>query len=97
VPREDWLLRLAMVLQFGGAMGNLIDRLTIGWVTDFISIWIIPVFNVADFCITTGVVLLLISVWLNERKQPLPPELPSDSSAPTNKPANSHPKEEWGE
>jgi signal peptidase II len=93
VPREDWLLRLAMALQFGGAVGNLIDRLTIGWVTDFISIWIIPVFNVADFCITTGVVVLLISVWLKERKQPSPPELPADPNAPPNKPANPQPKE----
>jgi signal peptidase II len=38
VPRKDWALRLAMGLQFGGAIGNLIDRLTIGWVTDFFSV-----------------------------------------------------------
>jgi signal peptidase II len=97
VPRDDWLLRLAMGLQFAGALGNLVDRLTIGWVTDFISIWIIPVFNVADLCITTGVVLLLISVWLKERKQPSTNELTDNPGSPTEKPANPHPKEELGE
>lgn len=97
VPREDWLLRLAMGLQFGGALGNLIDRLTIGWVTDFVSIWIIPVFNVADFCITSGVVLLLISVWLKERKQPSTPKLPDNPDSPPENPAKPLPKEEWGE
>jgi signal peptidase II len=88
VPRDDWLLRLAMALQFGGAIGNLYDRVTIGWVTDFISIWIIPVFNVADLCITTGVVLLLVSVWLKERDQQPPPELPDSSDSPAEKPTS---------
>ena len=88
VPREDWLLRLAMALQFGGALGNLYDRLTIGWVTDFVSIWIIPVFNVADLCITTGVVLLLLSVWLKEHKQLSPPELPASPDSPPEKPTS---------
>jgi signal peptidase II len=88
VPRDDWLLRLAMALQFGGALGNLYDRVTIGWVTDFVSIWIIPVFNVADLCITTGVVLLLLSVWSKERKQQAPPELPASPDSPSEKPAN---------
>jgi len=97
VPRDDWLLRLAMGLQFGGALGNLYDRLTIGWVTDFISIWIIPVFNVADLCITTGVVVLLLSVWLKERKQPSKPELPDNPDSSTEKQTKPLSKEEWGE
>jgi signal peptidase II len=69
VPREDWTLRLAMCLTFGGALGNLIDRLTIGWVTDYMSIWRFPVFNVADFCITLGVIVLLLGVWSQERNK----------------------------
>jgi signal peptidase II len=67
VPKEDWPLRLAMGLQFGGALGNLIDRLTIGWVTDFVSVGSFPVFNVADACISIGVAVLLVGVWLKER------------------------------
>lgn len=69
VPAEDWPLRLAMSLQLGGAVGNLIDRLTVGHVTDFISIGRFPVFNVADSSITVGVVVLIIGVWLQDRKQ----------------------------
>ncbi len=67
VPRQDWSLRLAMSLQLGGAVGNLIDRLTQGFVTDFISIYNFPVFNVADASISTGVAILVLGVWIKER------------------------------
>lgn len=69
VEQDDWLLRLALSLQLGGALGNLIDRLTIGHVTDFISVGNFPVFNVADASITIGAVLLFLSVWLRERAE----------------------------
>jgi len=67
VSADDWTLRLAMGLQLGGAAGNLVDRLTMGRVTDFISIGTFPVFNVADSSITVGVGVLLLGVWLKER------------------------------
>ena len=69
VEEDDWLLRLALSMQLGGALGNLIDRLTIGHVTDFISVVNFPVFNVADASITIGAVLLFLSVWLRERAE----------------------------
>ena len=69
VERSDWSLRLAMSMQLGGAIGNLIDRLTIGKVTDFISVGTFPVFNVADASISVGCVVLLVGVWLNETAQ----------------------------
>jgi signal peptidase II len=72
IPYEDWPLRLAMGLQLGGAVGNLIDRLTIGYVVDFIAIlpsWNMPVFNIADASITGGVVALIIGVWVKERRE----------------------------
>jgi signal peptidase II len=68
VPGNDWTLRLAMCLQLGGALGNLVDRITVGHVTDFISIGTFPVFNVADSSISIGVAVLIIGVWLQERK-----------------------------
>jgi signal peptidase II len=75
-PRHDRTLRLAMVLQLAGALGNLIDRLTQGgFVTDFIalfSIWNMPVFNIADLSISSGVVVLLVGLWLKERAQKTP-------------------------
>lgn len=69
VPRQDWALRLAMVLQLGGAVGNLIDRLTQGWVTDFVSVGNFAVFNVADASISTGVVVLIVGMWFKERQE----------------------------
>jgi signal peptidase II len=67
-PRLDtggWMLRFAFGLQLGGALGNLIDRLTIGYVTDFISVGRFAVFNIADAGITVGAGLLLLFTWLH--------------------------------
>lgn len=66
VPTRDWALRAAMGLQLGGALGNLIDRLTIGHVTDFISVGAFPVFNLADASITIGVAVLLVGIWIQD-------------------------------
>jgi signal peptidase II len=63
IERGDWALRLAMGLQLGGALGNLIDRLQHGYVTDFISVAQFPVFNIADTSITLGVIILLLGIW----------------------------------
>jgi signal peptidase II len=51
--------RLAWALVLGGALGNAIDRLVHGYVTDFIHVHHWPVFNVADIAITVGVGLLV--------------------------------------
>ena len=65
--RRQGLLCLALSLIMGGALGNLIDRLRIGHVVDFVSAhWhgaYFPAFNVADSAITVGAVLLFIDVW----------------------------------
>jgi signal peptidase II len=86
---EDWWLRLAMGMQMSGALGNVIDRLTLDWkVTDFVSIGNFPVFNVADASITLGVVILLFGVWwkeLREKREAAndsgPADAPADESA----------------
>ncbi len=67
VGPADWPLRLAMSMQLGGAVGNLVDRLIRGRVTDFISVGTFPVFNFADSSITIGCVVLLLGVWWQER------------------------------
>jgi len=69
VEANDWTLRLAMGLQLGGAAGNLVDRLILHRVTDFIAIGSFPVFNVADASISVGVAVLLLGVWLKERSE----------------------------
>ncbi|NQW23644.1 MAG: signal peptidase II [SAR202 cluster bacterium] len=52
------LLRLSIGLQIGGALGNLLDRVRLGHVTDFMDVGPWPVFNVADASIVTGLVIL---------------------------------------
>lgn len=69
VPRKDWGLRLAMCLQFGGAIGNLIDRLTRGYVTDFVSVGNFAVFNVADACISMGVAVLVLDLLIRDQRE----------------------------
>ena len=64
LPRADWLTGLALGLVIGGAVGNLVDRVQLGYVVDFVDVhfggWHYPAFNVADSAITVGVVLLLL-------------------------------------
>ena len=63
--------RLALIL--GGALGNVIDRVLHGQVTDFVLLywrdWHWPAFNVADIAITTGAVLLVLDELLRMRRR----------------------------
>lgn len=63
LQHHQWQLALALSLVLGGAVGNLIDRLWLGHVVDFIQVyyrdWYFPAFNVADSAITVGAVLLI--------------------------------------
>src|ERR1700736_6639280 len=63
-------VHVAFALIFGGAVGNIIDRLRFGYVHDFIDLRVWPVFNVADSAITVGVLLLLVQMLAHERRQP---------------------------
>jgi len=64
LPAGNMILRSALGLQLGGALGNMIDRVRQGHVTDFLDTGPLPIFNVADIGIVTGVVLLaLLMVW----------------------------------
>jgi signal peptidase II len=68
VPETQVVVRVALALQLGGAVGNLIDRMLLGTVTDFVSLASFPVFNVADASITVGVALLLAAMWVQDRR-----------------------------
>ena len=57
-PSNQPFVRISLGLQMGGALGNLFDRLTLGYVVDFIDFQIWPVFNVADMAIVAGVIIL---------------------------------------
>jgi len=66
----DWFLRLALAMQLAGALGNLLDRLLYdGVVTDWISVGNFAVFNIADASITVGTGIMLIGVFIMERRE----------------------------
>ena len=60
-----WMGKLSLSLVLAGAVGNLIDRVVFGFVTDMFKTTFMDfaVFNVADCCITVGVPLLFLYVW----------------------------------
>jgi signal peptidase II len=66
--------RVALGLMIGGILGNLLDRICFGWVTDFLDFYIgnhhWPAFNVADSAICVGVGLYVISSWWTARAEP---------------------------
>jgi signal peptidase II len=76
IRREGPLVLMAgLSLVLGGALGNLIDRARLGYVTDFIQVWFgnwaFPSFNVADSAISVGAALLIIdALFLSGKKTP---------------------------
>jgi signal peptidase II len=72
VPRGEGWVSGALALVLGGAAGNLIDRLLLGYVVDFVDLyygtWHWPAFNVADSAITVGVAVLLIDALRGQRR-----------------------------
>jgi signal peptidase II len=72
IDRGARVLACAVALILGGAVGNVIDRLRLGHVIDFIyAHWqqhYFPAFNVADSCICVGAGLLMLDTWLSSRQ-----------------------------
>jgi len=61
LPTDAWLVRVLLGLQLGGALGNVVDRINQGYVTDFVKmgipgVYYWPNYNIADAAIVTGVV-----------------------------------------
>jgi len=67
IAKSNNLLTAGLGMALGGAAGNLIDRLRLGYVIDFIDLHFWPVFNVADIGITCGAILVVIALLLNAR------------------------------
>jgi signal peptidase II len=92
LPPEQKQRRLWLGLILGGAVGNLIDRVATGQVTDFIQIGVAghywPVFNVADMGVTIGAALLILYAMRTNRtlvpvSTPVPEELPASTADET--------------
>jgi len=73
LEESERLVPFALSLVLGGAVGNLVDRIRLGEVIDFVHIhyrrfsW--PAFNVADIAITGGVILLMVRMFFLDRKE----------------------------
>lgn len=70
--QRQWLLALSLALILGGALGNLLDRLILGYVVDFVSVHYadsyFPAFNVADAAISVGAALMILDTILQGRR-----------------------------
>ena len=84
------VLRLAIGLQLGGAFGNLLDRVRLGSVVDFIDIGWWPIFNLADSSIVTGIGLLALVIFLTPR-EPNTTADPAPQTQPVDGPPESSP------
>jgi signal peptidase II len=61
--------KAAFCLLIGGALGNLSDRMRLGYVVDFLDFRVWPVFNVADSCISLGAAILIFSLFFPPREK----------------------------
>ena len=68
---HGFMVRASLGLQLGGAAGNLVDRITLGAVTDFIDVGAWPVFNLADASIVTGIVILAWLLFRSPKAKPV--------------------------
>lgn len=66
---QSMLVKVSLGLILGGSIGNLIDRIRLGAVTDFIDVGAWPVFNLGDSAIDIGVVLLIAYLLMKMRKE----------------------------
>lgn len=72
---QSFLLTLALSLELGGAIGNLIDRIRLGFVVDFVKFPYWPAFNVADSCVVIGAIgLAFVLLWQDRKPRDEVPE-----------------------
>jgi signal peptidase II len=81
LPAHLYWYRLALGLQLGGALGNLLSRLRVGHVTDFFDLGPVPVFNVADMSIVTGTILLGFLMLIDQPDKRRDAELPDSEKS----------------
>jgi signal peptidase II len=62
-PKEEKAIHVLLGMVMGGALGNLADRIFLGYVVDFLDFRIWPIFNIADSAITLAIIGLIIVLW----------------------------------
>lgn len=77
-PRTDDRVLGALCLLLAGIVGNVVDRMRLGFVVDFIDVqfggWHYPTFNVADMAICIGAGLLILDMFLTKKKEEVKPD-----------------------
>ena len=72
VPKDEKITAVSLCLILGGALGNLIDRIYLGYVIDYIQVWLgnypWPAFNIADAAISMGATILILSSFIGSEK-----------------------------
>ena len=68
IEKPSNYIYLSYGLLFGGAFGNLIDRIRLGYVTDFFDVRFWPIFNIADSAITIGIILMIFNYLIYNKK-----------------------------
>jgi signal peptidase II len=85
LPVTSRLPQAALALIMGGALGNLLDRMRLGYVIDYVDVywgrhhW--PAFNVADSAISVGVALLVLDILRNPHPESAPAEMSATTAA----------------
>ncbi len=75
LKKSETLIAIALTLVLGGAIGNLYDRITLGYVVDFLDVfvrtssteWHWPAFNIADSAISIGAILLIFDAFIVQK------------------------------
>lgn len=57
---QRWYTPIAFAFVWGGSIANIVDRLRFGGVVDYVHIWILPIFNIADLFITAGLITFVV-------------------------------------
>lgn len=73
LERDDKITAISLCLILGGAIGNLIDRIYLGYVIDYIQVWLgtypWPAFNIADAAISVGAAILILSSFIGTQNK----------------------------
>lgn len=73
MTKQKWAYSAGLALMIGGTIGNLIDRIRLGYVVDFLQFifgsYAFPTFNVADSALTVGVILFAVDILFLEKKR----------------------------
>lgn len=76
IASNSWLISATLGMQLGGAFGNLLDRVSQGYVVDFIDVGVGDLrfwaFNVADSSIVVGIIAVTAALWYEEHRAPKP-------------------------